>query len=77
MKTSKPQYGWSLILISSIIPTILILGYQFSVPHRFTVPLIVIVSLILGTLALWANAKAEATGEEWWQDDSSMGWRGY
>lgn len=79
MKTAstKPRYGWLLILIGSIIPITLILGQQFGIPHRFTVPLIVVVMLILATTALWAHAKAKATGEEWWQDESSLGWRGY
>ncbi|MCB9437658.1 MAG: hypothetical protein H6673_11840 [Anaerolineales bacterium] len=79
MKTSttKPQYGWSLVVIGSIIPITLVLGHVFNLSHRFTIPIIVLALLLAGAMALWIHANVGATGDEWWQDESSLGWRGY
>ena len=76
-QSSKRQRWWLLILVSNLIPLILIFGAQFNIPQRFTLPLIVVDVLLFGAMALWMRANAKATGDEWWQDDSSSGWRGY
>ena len=66
-----------LILIGGSIPTTIILSSYFELPKTAVIPLVVILSLIFGAMALWAYANREADGSEWWQDDSASGWRGY
>lgn len=75
--SSKRQHWWLLILIGGLIPLVLMLDSQFDIPQRFTIPVVVIAGLIFGAMALWMRANVHATGDEWWQDDSSSGWRGY
>jgi len=69
--------GWWLILIGAIVPLTLILGPQFALPEKVTSLIVLVATLGFGAMALWEHATAHATGEEWWQDDSSSGWRGY
>jgi hypothetical protein len=78
MKQSvKPQRWWLLFLVGGVIPLTLILGSQFDIPQRFTIPILVIAALAFGAMWIWMHANANATGDEWWQDNSSSGWRGY
>ena len=76
-QAAKPQRWWLLISVGSIIPLTLILGNQFDLPQKFTIVIVVVAVLVFGSMALWMRANANATGDEWWQDDSSSGWRGY
>ena len=76
-QAAKPQRWWLLISVWSIIPLTLILGNQFDLPKKFTIVIVVVAVLVFGSMALWMRANANATGDEWWQDDSSSGWRGY
>ena len=76
-QSSQRQRWWLLILVGGIIPLILILSNEFNIPQRFTLPIVVVGALAFGAMALWMRANANATGDEWWQDDSSSGWRGY
>lgn len=66
-----------IILVGGAIPTVLILSSYYRLPEAVTIMLVTFLSLILGSIALWAYANRQADGSEWWQDDSASGWRGY
>lgn len=66
-----------LILVGGAIPTVIILSSLFNWPKRAFIPIVVILSLIFATLALWAYANRKVDGSEWWQDEDASGWRGY
>jgi hypothetical protein len=55
----------------------IILGGDIGISHDAIIGLIVFGSLVFGSMAVWNHANAQATGSEWWQDDSCSGWRGY
>ncbi len=76
-RTTNPQRWWLLIVVGALIPLSLILGSEFNIPQRFTILIAVVAALVFGSMLLWMRANANATGEEWWQDDNSSGWRGY
>ena len=76
-QATKQRHAWLLVLLGGIIPLTLILGNQFNIPQRFIIPIVVVVALVFGAWALWMRANTNASGNEWWQDDSSSGWRGY
>ena len=77
MKRRTPsQHGWLLVLIGSLIPLTLILGNEFHVVQQIIIPIVVVSALMFGAMAIWMRANANATGDEWWQDDTSSGWRG-
>lgn len=73
----KSQSFWRLILVGSIPIVVIVLGDSFDFPSRFTIPVVVVAALIFSSMALWMHANTNATGDEWWQDNSSSGWRGY
>lgn len=66
-----------LVLVSGVIPTIIILGCYFELSQTAVIPLVVVLILILGSMALWTYANRQADSSEWWQDDNASGWRGY
>jgi hypothetical protein len=74
---TKHQRWWMVVSFIGVIALTLVLGTVFNIPQRFTLPIIMIVVLVGGTMTVWMRANTNATGEEWWQDDSSSGWRGY
>lgn len=76
-QSTKHQRWWLLVIVGAIIPLTMILGSQFGVPQRITLPILVVTALVFGSMAIWMRANANATGDEWWQDNSSSGWRGY
>jgi hypothetical protein len=65
------------VLTGGAIPTVLIRNKYFRLPDKFTVVLVVFLSFIFGSMALLAYANRHADGSEWWQHDSTSGWRGY
>lgn len=65
------------ILGISIIPAVILVGTIFHARQALIVPLVVILALLLGAVALWARANRNANGSEWWQDDDASGWRDY
>ncbi|MCB9419400.1 MAG: hypothetical protein H6667_06335 [Ardenticatenaceae bacterium] len=65
-----------LVLIGGTIPALIILGRYFGLSHTMVIPVIVILSLVFGSVALWSYANRHIDGSEWWQDDSASGWRG-
>lgn len=75
--SGKQQPWWLLILVGGIVPLTLILGSEYGISNRITIPIMVVAALIFGSMWLWMHANANATGDEWWQDDSASGWRGY
>lgn len=75
--SKKRQHWWLLVVVGGIILLTIILGNEFDIPQRITIPIVVVGALVFGAMAIWMRANANATGEEWWQDDSSSGWRGY
>lgn len=77
VKTIKKQPWWLLIVVGGLIVLTFILGSQYGVSNRVTIPIEVVGTLIFGSMWLWMRANATATGDEWWQDDSASGWRGY
>ena len=78
MQTKQHQsQGWLLVFIGGLFPLLLVLGTQFHLPELLLVPLLVVIALVFASMAVWMRANAHATGEEWWQDDSCSGWRGY
>ena len=66
-----------LVLIIGAIPASLLLENYFGVPASVSIPLLVILALFLGTMALWSFANRKKHGDEWWEDDNASGWRGY
>lgn len=77
-QTSHPkQRWWLLILIGGIVPITLILGNVYDISNRLIIGIVVITTLIFASMWLWMHANANANGDEWWQDDSASGWRGY
>ena len=66
-----------LVFIGGAIPTIIILGNYFAWSQAIVVPLVVVLTLALGAMALWTFANRQANHTKWWQDDSASGWRGY
>lgn len=73
-KWTKYQH---IILVAGAIPATIILGTLFALPQAALVTLVIVLSLTLATMTLWAYANRRATGSEWWQDDHASGWRGY
>jgi hypothetical protein len=67
----------ALVLISGAIPAIIILSHYFGLSESTSIPLIVVLILAIGTIAIWTYANRHVDGSEWWQDDSTSGWRGY
>jgi len=76
LKTQWKKY-LPLILVGGMIPTAIILSSYFAWPQAVSIPLVIVLSLIFASMALWAHANRKADGSEWWQDDSASGWRGY
>lgn len=66
-----------LVLIGGAIPTAIILSSYFELSKTAVIPLIVVLILIFGSMALWTYANRHVDGSEWWQDDNASGWRGY
>jgi hypothetical protein len=66
-----------LVLVGGTIPTLLILSSYFELSKAVVIPLVLVLSLIFGSMALWAYANTRASRSTWWQDDSASGWRGY
>ena len=60
-----------------VIPAVILFAVIFHLSQSVIVPLVVVLGLVLGAVALWARANKNADGSEWWQDDESSGWRGY
>lgn len=77
MKTTKKQPWWLLIPVGGFVPLTLILGNEYDVSTRITIPIIVISTFMFSYMWIWMRANANATGDEWWQDDNASGWRGY
>lgn len=73
----RTKHGWTQVLIGGLFLLSLLLGSQFHVPLRFLIPVLFGLALTFIYLLVWTRANAHATGDEWWQDDSSSGWRGY
>ena len=65
------------ILVGGLLPVTIILGSVFQLPQAFVIIVVVILSIVFGSMALWAYANRHADGSEWWQDDQASGWRGY
>lgn len=76
-QSKKGQHWWLLVMVGAIIPLTIIVGDVFNIPQRIMLPIIVVIALVFGSMAIWMRANANATGDEWWQDNSSSGWRGY
>jgi len=68
---------FALILIGGSIPVIFLLKSYLHLSQAAEVALIVVLSLIFASLALWIYATDHADGTERWQDDDASGWRGY
>lgn len=73
----KRRDNTSILLIAGSIPVAVLLGSYFKLSETAIVIYVVIAALILGSMLLWSHANNRPTGEEWWQDDSCSGWRGY
>lgn len=63
--------------MAASIPVIIVLGQVFAISYKLILTFIVVMALICGAAIIWKHASANATGEEWWQDESCSGWRGY
>lgn len=70
------RFPW-LVFVGAAIAAGTVLGVDVGIPPAVLIIILVIGSLILGSMALWNLANVNATGNEWWQDDSCSGWRGY
>lgn len=79
MKAKTRRKGYMvLFLIIGAIPASILLENYFGVPASISIPLLVVLSLFCGTVALWSFANRHTDGKDrWWQDDNASGWRGY
>jgi hypothetical protein len=75
MKQNR-RFPW-LVFVGATITVSVVLGVDFGIPRTIIIVIALIGGLIFGSMALWKYANAHATGDEWWQDDSCSGWRGY
>lgn len=66
-----------LILIGGAIPGGIVLEKYYAVPTDTIVVVTVLMAFVFSWLALWYYASSHEQGDEWWQDDSCSGWRGY
>lgn len=73
----QKNHSWPLILVGGLFPLLLLLNAQLHLPQQILIPGLVIIAFIFCSMAVWLHANAHATGDEWWQDDSCSGWRGY
>jgi hypothetical protein len=55
----------------------LLFGHYFGISHDFTIIFTLVGGLIFVSWLIWYHANEQATGSEWWQDDTASGWRGY
>jgi uncharacterized membrane protein YjjP (DUF1212 family) len=75
MKSAR-RFPWLLLLGAGLVAAT-VLALFVGIPQRDVIAFDVIGSLVFASAALWQHASAHATGQEWWQDDSASGWRGY
>ena len=66
-----------LVLNMGAIAATILLGNYFGLSQSVTIPLIVVLSLFCGAVALWSHANRYTNTSHWWEDDSASGWRGY
>lgn len=74
MQTQKKFPRWILAFVAIIVPLTLIMGAEFHISERFVIPAFIIAMMMFGTMMMWRRANSNATGQEWWQDDTSAGW---
>lgn len=74
---NSQKNSWLLILMGGSIPVAFILGAILNISQDIVVIYVVIMALLSGATAIWQHANQNASGDEWWQDDSASGWRGY
>ena len=77
MKTRNRQRNSAIYILLLLVPAALVAGLIFHLSQAFLVPLVIVLGLVIGAVALWARASRSADGSEWWQDDDASGWRGY
>ena len=77
MSLQKKHSNFVAVLLVGLIVTAVTLGGYFQISPTFITIFVVIAGLILATVLLWSYANRQATGSEWWQDDTASGWRGY
>lgn len=75
MNTKKP-IAW-MIYLGAAIPLGILLGVYFHISQDILIVFATISLLVFGAVLMWNRANANATGDEWWQDDECSGWRGY
>ncbi len=74
---NSQKNSWLLILMGGSIPVAFVLGALLNISQDIVVIYVVIMALLSGAAAIWQHANQNASGDEWWQDDSASGWRGY
>ena len=74
---SRRKSSILLVLIVGAIAAIILLGHYFGLAQSASIPVIVILVLFCGVVALWSHANRHTDGDQWWEDDSASGWRGY
>lgn len=74
---SKLSGSMVLVLLIGAIPASILLENYFGVPAALSIPLVVILLLFCGTVALWSHANRHKDKHPWWEDDNASGWRGY
>ena len=70
------SFPW-LVFVGAAIVVSIVLGIDFGVSRTLIIAIALIGGLIFSSMVLWKYAKVHAIGDEWWQDDSCSGWRGY
>ncbi len=68
---------WLLYLVGGGIPITLALGTIFRLSTVLITVLLLVMGIIFAAMWLWHMANRQASGDEWWQDDETSGWRGY
>lgn len=74
---SNRKASMVLVLLIGAIPASILLENYFAVPAVVSIPLVVILLLFCGTVALWSHANKHKGEHQWWEDDHASGWRGY
>lgn len=54
-----------------------VVSLALGLSHTLIVVMLTTGGLVCAAMALWQHANTNAVGDEWWQDDSCSGWRGY
>lgn len=62
---------WNSLLIAFVALLPLVAAILMKIPQRYSIPFIIVELLVIGSYAMWRHASSHATGDEWWQKDTT------